>query len=575
MTSVKNQSQCGSCWAFSAVGITEAIFNIDRNNSNLDLDLSEEELNSDASAAGSCCGGWHDQALNYIKNTGIPDEPCLPYDVPYYNTGDCDCYPNPPCNAACTGLPGSCSQLNATDACADIASRLVTIADYGAVPDDEEQIKEKLIEKGPLSVCLAMSGRTDAAGVYRCTTCWDRNNDAVCNTVGVCAGGVCTSGIVGQNCTSDAQCDEDKNNDGACNQNDCGINHCVVLVGYDDGGGHWIAKNSWGATWGVHNNGYWEVGYGECHIETEVYYAEAGDLPNQPPVADADGPYSEECQGATSTVPLDGTGSSDPDAGDTLTYSWTTDCPGGSFGDASSATPTLTVDTSLDCVVACEVSLTVDDGLETDSSSSMVTIEDTTPPSLTAPADITWECTSPAGTPVPLGTPTVSDICDPSPAVADDAPALFPLGTTSVTWSAKDKCGKGNTATQDVTIVDTTPPEVALSVTPEVLWPPNHRLVPVNVVASVSDVCDENPVCQIVSVGSNEPVNGSGDGNTAPDWETNGDLEVSLRAERSGNGNGRLYSIMVECSDASGKSSAETVTVSVPHDKGKKKGKKK
>jgi hypothetical protein len=326
-----------------------------------------------------------------------------------------------------------------------------------------------------------------------------------------------------------------------------------------------------------------EVGMGVKTFDVELHRYGPADayfdffavLCNGPPVCDPDGPYVAECAGNTTSITLDGTGSSDPDAGDTLTYSWTTDCPGGSFDDASSATPTLTVDTSLDCVVLCEVSLTVDDGEEADTSSSTVTIEDTTPPSLTAPADITAECMSPAGTAVALGTPTVSDICDASPGVADDAPALFPLGTTSVAWSATDKCGKGITATQDVTVVDTTPPEVAVSVTPEILWPPNHKLVPVSVVVSVSDVCDENPVCQIVSISSNEPVDGQGDGHTAPDWELPGDLTVNLRAERSRKGSGRVYTLTVECSDASGKSSAEAVTVSVPHDKGKKKGKKK
>jgi len=103
MTSVKDQSQCGSCWAFSAVGAVEAVFNIDRNDPNFDLDLSEELLNG--GTAGSCCGGWHYKALDIIKNSGIPDEGCLTYDVPYYNTSGCDCFGNPPCNASCTGLP--------------------------------------------------------------------------------------------------------------------------------------------------------------------------------------------------------------------------------------------------------------------------------------------------------------------------------------------------------------------------------------------------------------------------------------------------------------------------------------
>ena len=42
--------------------------------------------------------------------------------------------------------------------------------------------------------------------------------------------------------------------------------HCVSLIGYDDAAGHWIAKNSWGTSWG--EAGYFKIGYGECRIET-------------------------------------------------------------------------------------------------------------------------------------------------------------------------------------------------------------------------------------------------------------------------------------------------------------------
>jgi hypothetical protein len=79
-------------------------------------------------------------------------------------------------------------------------------------------------------------------------------------------------------------------------------------------------------------------------------------------------------------------------------------------------------------------------------------------------------------------------------------------------------------------------------------------------------------------VSSNEPVNEKRDGNTAPDWGITGDLSVSLRAERTGRGSGRIYTITVDCTDASGNTATETVVVIVPHDQKKgrkqKKGKK-
>ncbi len=169
MTSVKNQSACGSCWAFSAVGTVEPVYNIDMDFPDLDLNLSEEFLNSDCPSPnpGSCCGGGHTSALNIIRDDGIPDEDCMPYDVGYYNTGHCSCYPNPPCNPLCSGLPASCSHLNCSGACADMASRLVIIDSYTYVPDtpSHDKIKQKLVDEGPLAVCLAMSGTYDAQNV--------------------------------------------------------------------------------------------------------------------------------------------------------------------------------------------------------------------------------------------------------------------------------------------------------------------------------------------------------------------------------------------------------------------------
>jgi hypothetical protein len=70
----------------------------------------------------------------------------------------------------------------------------------------------------------------------------------------------------------------------------------------------------------------------------------------------------------------------------------------------------------------------------------------------------------------------------------------------------------------------------------------------------------------ITSVQSNEPVNGLGDGDTAPDWQITGNHTVSLRAERSGKGSGRIYTITIQATDAAGNmSTPQTVTVKVPH----------
>jgi hypothetical protein len=90
-------------------------------------------------------------------------------------------------------------------------------------------------------------------------------------------------------------------------------------------------------------------------------------------------------------------------------------------------------------------------------------------------------------------------------------------------------------------------------------------MVPISISALVSDSCDPSLVTKIISVTSNEPVNGGGDGDTSPDWQITGNLTLNLRAERAGGGSGRVYTITVESRDASGNVSVRTVTVTVPH----------
>ena len=80
---------------------------------------------------------------------------------------------------------------------------------------------------------------------------------------------------------------------------------------------------------------------------------------------------------------------------------------------------------------------------------------------------------------------------------------------------------------------------------------------------TAADVCDDTLTCLIGSVSSNEPINGKGAGNTTPDWEITGDFTVDLRAERSGKGDGRVYTITVACIDDSGNISEDLVNVTV------------
>ena len=73
---------------------------------------------------------------------------------------------------------------------------------------------------------------------------------------------------------------------------------------------------------------------------------------------------------------------------------------------------------------------------------------------------------------------------------------------------------------------------------------------------------------RIISATSSEPDNGLGDGDTAVDTAITGLMTINLRAERSGKGNGRTYTIKVEAKDAAGNATTRTVTVSVPKSQG-------
>ncbi len=103
-----------------------------------------------------------------------------------------------------------------------------------------------------------------------------------------------------------------------------------------------------------------------------------------------------------------------------------------------------------------------------------------------------------------------------------------------------------------------------VSVTPDVIWPPNHKYVDVTATVVVSDNFDPNPTVTLVSVTSNEPDDGLGDGDTANDIVIVDDYHFQLRAERSATGTGRIYTITYMVTDACGNSTSATATVTVP-----------
>jgi len=179
-------------------------------------------------------------------------------------------------------------------------------------------------------------------------------------------------------------------------------------------------------------------------------------------------------------------------------------------------------------------------------------------PVLTLPDDFSVEATGPDGAMVAYVATAEGGVITCTP----PSGSTFPLGPTIVQCSAT---GPGGTTTGSftVTVVDTTPPVISkINPSPSVLWPPNHAMIPVTFNVIATDTVSLNLASHIVSIESNQSVNGNGDGNTSPDWRITGALTAELRAERAGDID-RLYTITIVTVDESGNQATGIVQVRV------------
>jgi len=216
MTPVKDQSDCGSCYAFAVVGAVEAYLNLINNNPDLDLDLSEQQIvscyiNGNGEQPG-CSGGSVGPLLEHISTNGIIEESCFEYEADMV-----ECLFKNDCAKYYTG-----EVIEATI-------------------KDDDNIKKLLVSHGPQVVSYLVTGSDTLIGdeVEDC----DGLGSSIFNT-----GLRHVVTLVGYRDDSESPY-----------------------------GGYWLVKNTWGTSYygfalggeGAHA-GYFKIGYGQCGFAFEM-----------------------------------------------------------------------------------------------------------------------------------------------------------------------------------------------------------------------------------------------------------------------------------------------------------------
>ncbi len=218
VTPIKDQGNCGACWAFSTVGPLESQILLQGGGT---VDLSEQYLLSCNLSGWNCNGGWfaHDYHMNESGQDNNGPGAVLNASDPYSGT-----------DAACRTTYNHPYRL----------SNWAYIGSESAVPSTDA-IKQAIYTYGPVSVavCAQELFQNYSGGIFNTS----------------------------ESCGSDV------------------INHAVVLVGWNDNGGYWILRNSWGTSWGL--AGYMYIGYGVSQVGYGANFIEyaGGTTPDPSPPA--------------------------------------------------------------------------------------------------------------------------------------------------------------------------------------------------------------------------------------------------------------------------------------------------
>jgi cathepsin L len=229
VSEVRDQGACGSCWAFAAVAAYEASYLIENGlNARAPDGPNTSEQQSLDCAKSACNGGWHTEVFDYLRATGETTRP--KYSTPAYT--------------AKKGL------------CRNVPAREYRVLQWGfvtkqfTIPNNQE-IKKAICEHGPIVAAVLaddwdhrLPNSTKFAYSSTQNPNWLRDYPN-----GVFKG------------TPSKNLPHNK------------IDHDIVIVGWDDGVGAWIIKNSWGVAWGHH--GYMKLAYETANIGFNATWVEA------------------------------------------------------------------------------------------------------------------------------------------------------------------------------------------------------------------------------------------------------------------------------------------------------------
>lgn len=230
VTPVKNQGQCGSCWAFSA---TEAIESqvILASGEKYDFTLSPQQIASCAPNTGTygcdgCNGGFTEGAYEYVKSApGLANGFYIPYEQSLTESQNTVACPTAKVNA----ITGEYEELSGSYAQITGYSYAVTPCTSGSCADQDLKGFAAALEKSPLSVCVNAGAWNDYTG------------------------GILTSAACGS-MAADAQ------------------DHCVMAVGFNSTAPtpYWIVRNSWATTWGEQGYIYLEMAENTCGVTDDA-----------------------------------------------------------------------------------------------------------------------------------------------------------------------------------------------------------------------------------------------------------------------------------------------------------------